>query len=47
MLGPFAAAGQVELSVQLQADDGINSPALTMACSPLYDKMVVGSSDGR
>ncbi|CAN0362423.1 unnamed protein product [Pylaiella littoralis] len=35
-----------EFSIQLLCDDNSPCPAVAMACSPLYDKMVVGSSNG-
>ncbi|CAM9308631.1 unnamed protein product [Ectocarpus sp. 4 AP-2014] len=37
---------EVEFSIQLLRDDSSPCRAVAMACSPLYDKMVVGSSDG-
>ncbi|CBJ28164.1 conserved unknown protein [Ectocarpus siliculosus] len=37
---------KVEFSIQLLRDDSSPCRAVAMACSPLYDKMVVGSSDG-
>ncbi|CAM9331513.1 unnamed protein product [Ectocarpus sp. 6 AP-2014] len=37
---------EVEFSIQLLRDDSSRCRAVAMACSPLYDKMVVGSSDG-
>ncbi|CAM9456895.1 unnamed protein product [Scytosiphon promiscuus] len=37
---------EVEFSIQLLCEGNSPLPAVAMACSPLYDKMVVGSSNG-
>ena len=39
--------GQVEFSIQLQDDKCSPCLAVTMACNPFFDKIVVGSSNGR